>query len=166
MIATLWRPAITWYFVRDSSPLSQSLLNFFTLRPQFYHQSPNWFICYLLCLINIWGPFGSSPGDIWLPDPALPENPLSCWIHLLIWDSSLGVLLETCLACVGKLCPVFPARGRCRVAEDYGKCVSDGPFSWTSHYRMAMGRCAHGKFPHSRAFIYQELNNLCIVGFH
>lgn len=164
MIATSWGPGNTWYFVKDSSPVSQSLLDFFILCPQFYHQNPNWLICCLLYLTNIWGYFDSSPGDIWLPDSRLPENPLSCWIHLLIWDPPLGVLLETCLACVGKLCPVFLTRGRCRVAEDNGKCASGfvpgGPFSWTAHCTMAVGDM------HSLAFIFQELNNLCMTGFH
>ena len=144
-------------------PLSGILLHVLSLSsttsvsaPVLY-QNPNWFICCLLCVTNIWAHFGSSPGAIWLPDSRLPENPLSCWIHLLIWDPPLGVLLETCLARVGKLRPVFLARGRCRVAEDNSKCVSGfilgGPFfSWTSRYRMAVRRCAHGKFHHSLAF--------------
>lgn len=117
------RPEIIWYFVRDPSPPSQSLLNFFNLYPQFYHPNSSWFKCYLLCLTSICGHFGSSPGDIWLPDSRLPENSLSCWIHLLLWDPPFGVLLETRLARVGKLCAVFLARGRRRVAEDNSKCV-------------------------------------------
>lgn len=109
------------------------LLDFFTLCSQFHHQNPNLFICCLLCLTDIWVPFGSAPGDIRLPDSRLPESPLPRWIHLLIWDPPLGVLLETCLACMGKLCPMFLARSRRSVAEDNSKCVLSfvpgGPFS-------------------------------------
>lgn len=130
-IATSWRPVITSY--TSSGILLQSLhpspclpfilLDFFILCSQFHHQNPNLFICCLLCLTNIWVPFGSAPGDIWLPDRWLPENSLPCWIHLLIWDPPFGILLETCLVCMGKLCPMFLARSRHRVAEDNSKCV-------------------------------------------
>lgn len=149
-------------FVRGLSPLSQALtpffcsplnlFSFFTLcisLHQFRQQNSNLFICCLLCLTNIWIHFGFAPGDIWLPDSELPGNPLPCWIHLLLWDPSLGVLLETCLARVGKLHPMLLARGRCRVAEDNGECVPDSlpgsPFSWTSWYGMAVGRWAQGR---------------------
>lgn len=117
--------------------------NLFTFSSQFYHQSPNLFICCLSCLTDNRGHFGSVSGDIWLPDSPLPENSLPCWIYLLIWDPPLGVLLETCLACVGKLHPVFLARSGCCVAEDNSKYVLDfvpgGIFSWTSLYGMAVG---------------------------
>lgn len=108
--------------LNPSTCLPLILLNFL-LHPQFHHQNPNLFICCLLCLKNIWGHFGFALGDIWLPDSQLQENPLPCWIRLLIWDPSLGVLLETRLACVGKLHPVFLAGSRCRAAEDNSKCA-------------------------------------------
>ena len=147
---TFWRPGIISYTLsgillhslNPSVCLPFILFNFFTFRSQFYHQNPNLFICCLLCLTDIWGHFGSLSGDIWLSDSLLPENPLPCWIYLLIWGPPLGVLLETCLARVGKLHPMFLARSGCCVAEDNSKCiliVPGGAFSWTSCYGMAVG---------------------------
>lgn len=157
------------------------LLNFFIFCPQFHHQNPNLFICCLLCLTNIWGHFGFALGDIWLPDSQLPKNPLPCWIHLLTWDPPLGVLLETRLACVGELHPVFLARSRCRVAEDNSKCllgfIPGRRFFWTSCHGMVVGTCAQSRWqeeaPASGSItalplhihIYQEFNNLCMMGF-
>ncbi|VTJ91982.1 Hypothetical predicted protein, partial [Marmota monax] len=56
--------------------------------------------------------------NIWLSDSKLQESPLPGWIHRLIWNPPLGVLLETGLACLGKLCPVFLARSRHCATED------------------------------------------------
>ncbi|XP_063478053.1 probable cation-transporting ATPase 13A4 isoform X2 [Symphalangus syndactylus] len=59
-----------------------------------------------------------NKGDIWLSDSRLPEKSLPCRIHLLVWNPPLGVLLETSVARMGTLCPMFLARSRHCVAED------------------------------------------------
>lgn len=125
------------YTVEDSFSLSQHLslssphpVQLLLFVPSFTTKIPS--CCCLLCLPSNWSHFGSAPGDIWIPDSQLPENSLPCWIYLLIWDPPLGVLLETCLARVGKLHPMFFARSRRCVAEDNSKCVlgfvRSGPF--------------------------------------
>lgn len=171
---------ILLHFLNRSLCPPLTFLSFFTLCPshQFHHQNSNLFICCLLCLINVWGHFGSVPGDIWLPDSELPENPLPCWIYLLLWDPPLGVLLETCLARVGKLHPVFLARSRRRVAEDNSKCVPGsvpgGPFPghlvmgwlWGDEHKAGGSWVSSLRLHHSLTFTYQEFNNLCMIGFH
>jgi hypothetical protein len=79
---------------------------------------------FIYCLLtDIWSHFDSVSGNIWLSESSLPESPLPCWIHLLIWNPFLGVLLETGLARMGKLCPMFLARSRCCITENNSKCV-------------------------------------------
>lgn len=83
-----------------------------------------------ICLTEIEDHFGFVLGDIWLPDSRLPENPLPCWVHLLLWDSPLDTVLETFLACVGQLHPMFLTRSGHCIAEDNSKStLSLGPGS-------------------------------------
>lgn len=112
-----------------------------------------YYLCWLTLRIIF---FGSFSGNIWLSDSRLSEGSLSHWIHLFSWNAPIGILLETSLACMGKLCPMFPARSRHCVAEDNSKhtsvsvdCVSfpgycvvrslggDGPKVGTFYYSCA-----------------------------